>query len=173
MFANRIPSLTRYTDPNHIPIGMSYAPEGHTTGNEWFADYVAALAMHGSGLPAGANIGDWETRPDPSRGMKAAKQSIAYGQSPGRNINKSAARFRQKNAWMLKSARELYAMLGNKDMTVDEVGIPPEIANQLGGPQTSVRDLLDEFIRVPDGRLENMNNPDRHKALNLIYKSLK
>lgn len=157
--ANSIGSYTSYTNPNFSDS------EGHVTGNEWFADYIAAIVMQGYGLPATTKVGSWEPITEPKHGIKAVMRSLG-AQEPGRNINKSAARFRQKNLWMFSQVRDLLQKIGNQYIPINSLNLPPRITEKLGN--ATVKDILDEFLNVLNNRLESLDNADRHLFLKTI-----
>jgi len=158
--AGSIGSFTKYTDPNFS------SGEGHESGNEWFADYVAATVMKGFGLAPDTKVGSWEPINDPKRGMSAVRKTLG-NQAPGRTGNKSAAAFKQKNWWMFDSVKKILAAMGDKPITVGSLGLPT-ISAQLG-PDTTVKEVLGEFLSVMNGRLEQLPPADRHTFLKAAY----
>lgn len=161
--AHSIAPYTNYTSPNFSDS------EGHVTGNEWFADYIAAIAMQGYGLPPNTKVGSWEPIAEPKHGIKAVMRSLG-SQEPGRNINKSAARFRQKNLWMFSQVRNLLDKIGDKYIPVNSLNLPSRITEKLGN--ATVKDILDEFLNVLNNRLEMLDNADRHLFLKMVNQYL-
>lgn len=172
--SQEIKPFTKYTSPDFVPYGFATPPDGHESGNEWFADYVAAITMKGYGLPANAMVADWEPNMDKDQvrqGMKATKQILGK-QRPGRNWNKSAARENQKWGWLLKAGSQIKERMGGRDFTLAAVGMDDRISNQLGGGGVSITELLDEMMARPGGRIESMSNADRHVFMKTVYKAV-
>ena len=162
--AGSIGSYTRYTDP-----GFSDG-EGHQSGNEWFADYVAATVMKSFGLSYGTKVGSWEPINEPTSGVSAVRRTLGQ-QMPGRSANKNAAAFKQKNWWMFNAVKKILVLIGQEKFTVGSFQLPGSVVNHLGG-STDVKEVLDEFLSVMNGRLENMEPADRHAFLKTVFNTL-
>lgn len=156
-----IGSFTRYTDPNFT------SGEGHESGNEWFADYVAATVMKGFGLAPDTKVGSWEPVSDPTKGIASVRKTLG-NQAPGRTANRSAAAFKQKNWWMFKAVKEILAKIGTRPITVASLDIPPQILATLGA-EASVKEVLEEFLSIMNGRLERLSPADRHLFLKTAF----
>ena len=164
--SDQIMSYTKYTSPSYAPDS-----EGHQTGNEWFADYVAASLMKGFGLAADTMVGSWEPQTNSKDGIDAVRKTLS-GQVPGRTMNKSAAAFRQKNLWMFDAVQNLLNVLkGRGPITVASIAVPQEIKTALG-PNSNVKDVLEEFLMYLGGRLESMKPADRHLFLKTLHHTL-
>jgi len=162
--AGSIGSYTSYTDPKFS------SGEGHESGNEWFADYVAAMVMRSFGLSPDTKVGSWQPINEPTSGVQAVRKTLGK-QLPGRSVNKSAAMFKQKNWWMFNAVRKILTLIGQNTFTVGEFDLPPEMVGSLGA-STDVKEVLNEFLSVMNGRLEQMTPPDRHTFLKTLFNTL-
>lgn len=152
--SGQIPSFTRYTDPKFVSYGRQTPTEDHESGNEWFADYVAATVMQGFGLAPDTKVGSWEPVNDPKQGIRATKKVLG-SQNPTRTRSKEAAGFLLKNRFIWPQVTNLANKLSG-NITLGDLNLPHDIVSWLGGDQVSAKEIIDEFQSIANNRLESL-----------------